>query len=64
MHVTPEHPIYIDDKGWLNVKRLVIGDRLRRIGGGWATVLAIERVVLDTPEIVYNFTVKGPHTYC
>ncbi|MCP4374542.1 MAG: hypothetical protein GY797_41530 [Deltaproteobacteria bacterium] len=26
-------------------------------------MLAIERVELDGPEVVYNFTVKGPHTY-
>jgi hypothetical protein len=26
-------------------------------------VLAVERVELDEPELVYNFTVKGPHTY-
>ena len=42
---------------------LAVGDRLRRIDGGWATVLAIEGVVLDVPEVVYNFTVKGVHTY-
>jgi SAM-dependent methyltransferase len=39
------------------------GDRLRRIDGGWAAVLAIERVVLDAPVGVYNFTVAGVHTY-
>ncbi len=40
-----------------------MGDRLRRADGGMARVLAIERVDLAEPELVYNFTVKGPHTY-
>ena len=35
MNVTPEHPIYIEGKGWLNAEKLVIGDRLRQIDGGW-----------------------------
>ena len=41
---------------------LAVGDTLRRADGGTAKVLAIERVKLDTPQLVYNFTVKGPHT--
>ncbi len=56
-------PIYVEGKGWLNAGELAEGDRLRRIDGGWARMLAIERVVLDTPEMVYNFTVRGLHTY-
>jgi hypothetical protein len=28
-----------------------------------ARVLAIERVELDEPQLVYNLTVKGTHTY-
>ncbi len=63
MEVTPEHPIYIKGKGWLWAENLSIGDQLRRSDGGMARVLAIERVILAEPELVYNFTVKGPHTY-
>ncbi len=63
MEVTPDHPIYIEGQGWVEAGALTVGDRLRRIDGGWAAVLAIERVVLDAPEVVYNFTVKGVHTY-
>ena len=63
MEVTPEHPVYVEGKGWLWAENLSIGDRLRRADGGMAKVLAIERVALDEPEVVYNFTVKGPHTY-
>ena len=63
MHVTPEHPIYVEGTGWLWAENLALGDRLRRADGGWAVILAIERVVLDEPVPVYNFTVEGPHTY-
>ncbi|MCG3212510.1 MAG: hypothetical protein FOGNACKC_06180 [Anaerolineae bacterium] len=63
MEITPDHPVYVEGKGWLWAENLSVGDRLRRSDGGMAKVLAIERVALDTPEVVYNFTVKGPHTY-
>ena len=63
MEVTPEHPIYVEGQGWLWAENLSIGDTLRRADGGTAKVLAIERVKLDAPQLVYNFTVKGPHTY-
>ncbi len=61
--VLADHPIYIENQGWLNAENLSVGDRLRRADGGMARVLAIERVELAGPEVVYNFTVKGPHTY-
>ncbi|MCP4286022.1 MAG: hypothetical protein GY792_16460, partial [Gammaproteobacteria bacterium] len=60
LNVTTDHPIYIEGQGWLNAENLSIGDRLRRADGGMARVLAIERVTLDEPQLVYNFTVKGP----
>jgi hypothetical protein len=63
MEITPDHPVYVEGKGWLGAENLAIGDRLRRADGGWAKVLAVERVRLAEPKQVYNFTVKGPHTY-
>jgi hypothetical protein len=70
MEITPDHPVYVEGKGWLWAENpstslrasLAVGDRLRRADGGWAKVLAVERVKLAEPELVYNFTVKGPHT--
>ncbi|MCP4370246.1 MAG: hypothetical protein GY797_19350, partial [Deltaproteobacteria bacterium] len=44
-------------------ENLSIGDRLRRSDGGMARVLAIERIALDDAQLVYNFTVRGLHTY-
>jgi hypothetical protein len=63
MQVTSDHPVYVEGQGWLWAENLSIGDRLRRADGGYARVLAIERIELAEPEPVYNFTVKGPHTY-
>ncbi len=63
MKVTPDHPIFVDGRGWVEAENVTLGDRLRRKDGGWVNVLAIERVVLDEPEWVYNFTVAGVHTY-
>lgn len=63
MDITPGHPVYIEDKGWVIAENLTEGDRLRRADGGWATVLALEQLQLDTPQRVYNFTVQGIHTY-
>ncbi|MCP4371954.1 MAG: hypothetical protein GY797_28125, partial [Deltaproteobacteria bacterium] len=63
LNVTADHPLYIENQGWLNAENLSVGDRLRRADGGMARVLAIERIVLDDAQLVYNFTVKGPHTY-
>ncbi len=63
MKVTPDHPIYVDGRGWVEAEDVVLGDRLRRRDGEWTSVLAIERVVLAEPEWVYNLTVAGVHTY-
>jgi hypothetical protein len=63
MRTTADHPVYVEGKGWIWAENLAIGDRLRRADGGTATVLAIERIELDELQPVYNFTVKGPHTY-
>jgi hypothetical protein len=35
LEVTPEHPLYIEGKGWLKAEAVTAGDRLRRIDGGW-----------------------------
>ncbi|MCB0032698.1 MAG: hypothetical protein KDE51_01660, partial [Anaerolineales bacterium] len=63
MNVTPEHPIYVEGDGWLHANNLEAGDRLRLADGGMAKVLAIDQPDLDVPTSVYNFTVRGPHTY-
>ena len=63
MSITPAHPVYVEGRGWVDAAEVAVGDRLRRQDGGWARVLAVERVVLEAPQMVYNLTVAGIHTY-
>ncbi len=63
MEVTPDHPIYVEERGWIWAENLEVGDNLRTSDDSWAVVLDVEHVRFDEPELVYNFTVKGPHTY-
>ncbi|MCP4360423.1 MAG: hypothetical protein GY796_20635, partial [Chloroflexi bacterium] len=63
METTPDHPVYVEEKGWIWAENLEAGDRLRTADDSWAEVVSIEHVQLDEPELVYNFTVRGPHTY-
>jgi hypothetical protein len=53
----------VEGRGWIDAEEVVLGDRLRRKDGGWARVLAVEQIVLAAPQMVYNFTVAGAHTY-
>jgi len=61
IYVTGEHPFYIEDKGWITVKDLEIGDKLLSANK--------EKITLESKEIiiwkskVYNFEVDGLHNY-
>ncbi|MCC6603511.1 MAG: hypothetical protein IT327_09895, partial [Anaerolineae bacterium] len=63
METTSSHPVYVEEKGWMWAENLEAGDKLRTADDSWAEVVAVEHVQLEEPELVYNFTVKGPHTY-
>ncbi|MED1664847.1 polymorphic toxin-type HINT domain-containing protein [Brevibacillus laterosporus] len=58
---TDEHPFWIIGKGWVESKKLVVGDVLTTSEG---KELAIEKIeVKKEHETVYNFKVKDFHTY-
>jgi hypothetical protein len=61
IRTTPEHPFYINNKGWLDAGQLQIGDWLASHDGRW---VAVEEV-FDTGEheTVYNLRVADWHTY-
>jgi len=61
--VTPDHPYWVPEKGWVSAGELVAGDQLRCPGGELATVQKTELEELDTPVTVYNFQVADFHTY-
>lgn len=63
MLVTPDHPVYVEGRGWVLAENLGLGERLRRADGGMAKVLSIDQLESESPQSVYNFTVEGAHTY-
>ena len=60
---TPTHPFYVVDKGWVEAERLRVGDYLKLSNGETVKISSIEIEQLKEPVEVYNFEVKGWHTY-
>jgi len=60
LRTTPEHPFWVENKGWTQAGVLEPGDRLRT-ANGWTTVAEL----FDTGEYetVYNVRVADYHTY-
>ncbi len=58
---TPEHPFYTAAGEWVPAGQLAVGDRLRRVDGGDGLITALRLVA--RPEVMYNLTVAGAHTF-
>jgi len=58
---THEHPFFVRGRGWTKAQELRVGDDVRLMGPGWATVEAVS----DTGrlETVYNLEIEDDHTY-
>jgi hypothetical protein len=58
---THEHPFFVRGRGWTKAQELRVGDDVRLLGPGWATVEA----VTDTGRLatVYNLEIEDDHTY-
>ena len=61
LQVTPEHPLYSPDKGWVDAGQLHRGDRLLARDGRTLTITAVSSRAARTT--VYNFEVEGDHNY-
>jgi YD repeat-containing protein len=61
IRVTPEHPFYSPERGWIDAGHLHQGDRLLTRDGRSLTITAISRGAARTT--VYNFEVEGDHNY-
>lgn len=59
--VTAEHPFYVDGKGWVTVKELKPGDRLRTSTKERLKLDAVKAIAQDVE--VYNIEVDGNHNY-
>jgi len=62
IRVTGEHPFFVKDKGWVQVKYLEPGDTFRNIKGEFTQVF-VEKTLESEAVPVYNFEVEGAHTY-
>ena len=60
---TVGHPFFVQGKGWVAAKELVVGDKLELLNGGEAYVDAIATEQCAEPVKVYNFEVEDFHTY-
>ena len=61
LETTPNHPFYVEGRGFVRVDELNVGDRIPDAHGGHLEVDSI--VWTDRIETVYNFGVRGFHTY-
>lgn len=60
---TVGHPFFVQGKGWVAAKDLVVGDKLELLDGGEAYVDATATESFVDPVKVYNFEVEDFHTY-
>ena len=63
IQVTPEHPFYVDGKGFTPAGRLGIGNSIVTRAGPALTIKQLEHEARPEGVTVYNFTVEGDHTY-
>jgi hypothetical protein len=61
IRTTPEHPFFVEGKGWIQAGALRDGDRLATLSGEWVAVGEVYDT--QTWEPVYNLRVADHHTY-
>jgi hypothetical protein len=61
IEVTPRHPFWVADEGWVDSDQLAPGDALSTADGDAASVLSVASTART--ETVYNLTVAEHHTY-
>lgn len=62
LRLTPEHPAYVEGKGWIEARLLAAGDAILDYDGN-VPLTVISVAFEKTTERVYNFEVSGTHTY-
>jgi hypothetical protein len=61
--VTPEHPYWVINTGWVHAKNLKPGDQLLTPTGTTVPIQATAVETLDTPTTVHNLQIHHYHTY-
>jgi len=59
--VTPEHPFWVESRGWTAAGNLNIGDEVTTLENGVVTVVTISSDAVK--RTTYNFEVEDYHTY-
>jgi len=62
IEVTPEHPFYVQGRGWVPANELVAGDILQSLSGG-AEARVDQLLDRGRRTDVFNFEVQGVHNY-
>ena len=60
LHVTEEHPLWVQGRGWTPVRELQTGDPLATATGD---VLVLQAIPVDSPLPVFNFSVPQTESY-
>jgi len=60
---TPNHPFYVQNKGYINAEYLRAGDILVTVNGDKVVVEKIAHEILESPVFVYNLEVGDNHNY-
>ena len=63
IEATPEHPFYVDGKGFTPAGQLAIGNSIATRVGPTLSVKELVREARPEGVTVYNFTVEDDHTY-
>jgi|GEM_PF-835263 len=63
INATPNHPFYVEGKGWILAGALEGGDKLHLYSGEEALVKKVTWEVLKKKILVYNLEVEDFHTY-
>ena len=63
IRTTPNHPFYSPVKGWTSAVKLRAGDVLMLVNGDYVIVEFIQHEILESPQGVYNLSVRDYHTY-
>lgn len=58
---TPEHPFYVEQKGWTLAGKLSKGARIATLSGAMMALNMVQ--AFDSTATVYNFEVPGTHNY-
>jgi len=56
LKVTPPHPFFTVDRGWVPVEGLQVGDRIKS-ADGTTTITSVERV--EEGQVIYNISIEG-----